>query len=899
MLTGVPYNVNVPEFQPERSAPVFPVVTRKYPCTEDVVQQDYARFNTLTWKIQQPDQSMVWQSVKLVLPLEMKAYRSEGIRAPANQIMPHANAELDMRVTSRRPACNIAVAESPMGAFRQSSLTINGRIFSEVNDYRRILDACYRGTGPSSYGANHSLKPLACRDIFSPLVDSYPVTYLDQNGEIVQVEHDDGSGNTDVPVIVTIQDEQHRVLDNGFSLLEHNGPFIERARKFQDELSFDGKTWTGLITNYLELGPFQARARVSNTAVPYIRDLHLRLNFDTNPSRYDSKIGSGMSGLPVDVCRTIPAKLFEFATIPTLSHHGETQLRTSDFIAGMKLKYTAKPYLEVQYVRYIEPMKSFYNLRCFDYQYEQSNPFPLEPPVGTRVSPTSVQRVTSRLLSYPTKVYLYASLSDAEQNPYIMGNVRRSCLLKNIHCRLNQRPDVIFNPSQEECYQMFRRHTNSSLEYGAWLKAPIYCFDPVDLGQPDFLANDARLCQMEWDAEVSLTPLQQQEMTAAKNSSTLMATGYSKDLFSYKDDLVTHTGDEMKLYWWEEGRRDLQPDTAGYSIRLEAKAVAQSAQILINRADVAQLTGMIVQFRNRPTDPVCPTTEMFQLGAATGSGYQARGFLWGKMDNTRAIAAENLWWVPTSYQFMGIPANSPSYVNDWAIVTTTVANNAESYQVAAGVNVFLGQVSKPGTMGVHQVRINAANAHAGAGQICPGPFAYLTDRAGIRNAAGGGALNPGRLAAGAQGYTVLDQRTNNDTKWVCFRPSYAMINGTGDDAQMVRWRVTNAGLTAGALTGVGGGHDSYVASGPFVKRDMGTGAAPPAHTDMRWERASSSSFPLSRVIMNTPSTHKFDYTLKALYEYGNSQYQFTSDGAPTKVLPNLVPVRDSSAIPIV
>ena len=60
MLTGVPYNVNVPEFQPERSAPVFPVVTRKYPCTEDVVQQDYARFNTLTWKIQQPDQSMVW-----------------------------------------------------------------------------------------------------------------------------------------------------------------------------------------------------------------------------------------------------------------------------------------------------------------------------------------------------------------------------------------------------------------------------------------------------------------------------------------------------------------------------------------------------------------------------------------------------------------------------------------------------------------------------------------------------------------------------------------------------------------------------------------------------------------------------------------------------------------------
>ena len=45
------------------------------------------------------------------------------------------------------------------------------------------------------------------------------------------------------------------------------------------------------------------------------------------------------------------------------------------------------------------------------------------------------------------------------------------------------------------------------------------------------------------------------------------------------------------------------------------------------------------------------------------------------------------------------------------------------------------------------------------------------------------------------------------------------------------------------------------------------------------------------------SVHKFDYTLKALYEYGNAQYQFTADGAPTKVLPNMVPVGPSPAIP--
>ena len=46
------------------------------------------------------------------------------------------------------------------------------------------------------------------------------------------------------------------------------------------------------------------------------------------------------------------------------------------------------------------------------------------------------------------------------------------------------------------------------------------------------------------------------------------------------------------------------------------------------------------------------------------------------------------------------------------------------------------------------------------------------------------------------------------------------------------------------------------------------------------------------------SQNNFDYTMKVLYEYGNSQYQFTADGAPTKVLPNLVPVGPSAGIPM-
>ena len=52
-----------------------------------------------------------------------------------------------------------------MNAFRQTSLSINGRIFSEDNTYRDILDACYRGVGAQAYGAvsyTHLTLPTIC-----------------------------------------------------------------------------------------------------------------------------------------------------------------------------------------------------------------------------------------------------------------------------------------------------------------------------------------------------------------------------------------------------------------------------------------------------------------------------------------------------------------------------------------------------------------------------------------------------------------------------------------------------------------------------------------------------------------------------------------------------------------
>ena len=898
MLSAVPYNVNVPEFQPERSAPVFPVVTRKYRCIEDVVTQDYARFNTLTWKIQQPDQSMVWQSVKLVLPLEMKAYRIDATGGPqVAHNMPGAGSELDMRVSSKLPCCNIAVAESPMGAFRQSSLTINGRIFSEVNDYRRVLDACYRGTGPSSYGDNHSLKPIVCRDIRSNKKRVFNVLSIINNQPVAQ---NNANGQ---PLIVEIDNKNNKTIDNAFTLLEHNGPFLERARKFQDELSYDGKTWTGLITNYLELGPFQARARVGNTAVPYVRDLHLRLNFDTNPAKFDALVGTGMEGLPRAECQVIPGKLFEWGTIANMKHQGETVKRTDAFIGGMKLRYTEKPYLEVQYVRYIEPMKSFYNLRCFEYQYEQSNPFKLHAAAGTLDSPKSLQRVTSRLLSYPSKVYLYGSLSDAEQSPWGMGNVRRSCMLKNIHCRVNQRPDIVFNPSQEECYEMFRRHTNSSLEYGSWLKSPIYVFDPVDLGQPDMLANDARLSLMEWDAEVSLTPLQIQEQVDMKDKANLLAVGYNQDQYDKLQYIHPANRNEFAMEWdyLTAGSNNYAQVRTNYGIVLAEEGVPTDTTIYFTNADAQLVLNKYLQFQNSTAIPsICPTAEIIETTSIANVRYFIRGFIWARVDSANgAILGDQLYYVPRTWQFDTV-GNHADVINPWSRLTTVVDQHGAvtGYTVdPAAVTFFKGTIRGGGLDG----RIINGGVGQRANNMVPGARAFMTDRTnGINNENTGGNAPQG---AGPNGpgahFLVADQATNATHQWACFRPSDDMVAGTGIDGKLLKFQRTNANAhqVADAISPLNKGNVCLSVTGnctrnALVSRDQ------PATPNLRLDAQMYLSYPMNMLELHTADTHQFDYTLKTLYEFGNCQYQFTADGQPTQVLPNLLPVRDSTAIPI-
>ena len=251
MLSEASYNTSIAQFRPSKQNPIYPWITKRYPCQEDLGNRKN-RFGRLTWKIQQPDPSMVWSTVKLVLPLKMQFYEDTGLR----------NSLVDVRIRARQGACNMALAETPMKAFRSTNLTINGKMFSEVNAWKETLDHCYRGLGPQSYGDNHSLRPIVTRELRR--ADQFVVRPGNRYQQRV-----------DVPA-----DPQSTLLDN-------NGPFLERARIFQQGLTDDGTAWVGDISSYLEVGPFQARARKGNVAVPYIEDFHLVMQFHTQPSVFD------------------------------------------------------------------------------------------------------------------------------------------------------------------------------------------------------------------------------------------------------------------------------------------------------------------------------------------------------------------------------------------------------------------------------------------------------------------------------------------------------------------------------------------------------------------------------------------------------------------------------------
>ena len=893
MLNRAPYNTEVPQFLPSREAPINSYITKKYPCQEHLAGKTN-EFGSLTWKIQQPDPNMVWQSVKVVLPMEIQAVHktnSQGVGVAS-----------DMNVVTSSPACNLALSHSPMNAFRQSSLSLNGRIFSEDNFYRDVLDACYRGVGTQAYGDNHSLKPIVNRGIHGP------------EEEKAQVMSYDAGSQTYAPVVsnaryryARTENVAHRTVPTENTLLEHNGPFIERARIFQDNLSYDGKRWTGEISHLLELGPFQARARKGNTAVPYVQDFYLRVNYANNPSKYDvdnPTLDTSDDTMKLALKgRVMAPKLLEFATPANFLHKNEVIRNYLGWPAGFTFKYTAQPYLEVVYTKHEGRMRDSYNLRCFEHLYEKSNRFQLVAPTDSLESPKVLSRVTSRLLSCPTKVYVWGEVSDEYKYVFGMGGVRRSCRLENLHLRVNQRPDVMFNPSQEECYEMFRRHTNSSLEYGSWRKSPIYVFDMVDVGQPDMYANDARITWFEWDAEVQLTELQMTEQNHLIATDNMEMIGYSPDTSEAgsfeRIQGASKTYNMIGLLDFHSRPRisDTQKDiyltlacprAGGNEVMLkESDAMLPANQRLrLEKSFTHTITGSDFQCGDKPSE----ASQSF-LGCIWALVYteDVGSHLQGE------IVSNSFYYVPESFRFNfddkdSKKLNSFSRLSWGDKVKFTDSNMSLVHFVSGTIADGMGIRSVVGK----QVGTN----ETGNAKWFPGAYGYAIDGQGIANNAVPMYTNMPKCA----------EADANKTLWVAFAP----------ELTMPEW----------------GGHSNWMMWKDDIPRDTMDGMPLPAnwkgqvasaipdwlygyecvHTkyDGSWNIKDKESFYVKSVI--NPNTNsigaqmvfmlpeaatprKKDYQLKVLYEYGNCQYNFSRSAAPTRVLPNVVPVGPSPGIP--
>jgi hypothetical protein len=671
------------------------------------------------------------------------------------------------------------------------------------------------------------------------------------------------------------------------------------------------------------------------------------LNFIGGESRLDRYLGADLPQANVLGMRALPARLFEFGTPANLKHPGEDINALLGWLGFMLCTWRAKPYLEITYTKYIEAMKPSYGLRCYERQYEKSNEFALVP--SARGSDTKLARVTSRILSMPTKIYVYGELTDVQKGAWINGGVRRSCRLENLHCRINQRPNVVFNPSQEACYEMFQRHTNSSLEYASWLKAPIYVFTMVDLAQPDMFANDARRTIIEWDAEVSMTPLQGQEELDAINPSYAMAVGYHAS--STYSPVWDQGGDySVGCRWNRLKGKQITSRMDYYTLEFHQQMDATAGERYLNydfktgpneklwQEFIAQKT---VKFTQDPGGNPSPLTEDAKLLRTQQSFIGGRGLLWAKIKIAEAGAAGSVgevldgqfFYVPFTDDFL--QRDTPdrrSQVNTWSQVTNyiTAANDDKGDPIySAKVDIthqdfrwwrgsLMGAAKKVmnGIIGGQ----NLAQGETAWDAAIPGPFAYLCDRSGLRNlGTQTPAYNdPGPLGVGDAPYTPIDQ-TSVPYRWAAFALSDGMVNETGLDATFVRARVAtdidqlpnhNAGTEDDMLAAVpmGFNYSTLTGHGQLtlsqnwqVERGVHFRKTQGTHS-MQSVALHSRGYPLQLETVNSEERMYHvarDYQLKVLYEFGNAQYQFSADAMPTKVLPNLVPVGPSAGIPYI
>ena len=128
----VGYDTTIPQFRPNRFSPILAKNVRRFYAQGSL--DDANQFHRLQFKIRKADPTIVYENIRLCLPLRLSMTN-------------HIGDNISMRIEHSQPGCNIAVSANPITAFKTIQLALNGKIYTSDDRFHGLLDKCYQRKG--------------------------------------------------------------------------------------------------------------------------------------------------------------------------------------------------------------------------------------------------------------------------------------------------------------------------------------------------------------------------------------------------------------------------------------------------------------------------------------------------------------------------------------------------------------------------------------------------------------------------------------------------------------------------------------------------------------------------------------------------------------------------------
>ena len=516
--TGV--DTVIDQYQPTRSNPIARRVIRRYHCDQTISGSSI--FEQLTFSVEQTDEQMVINEMRLCLPLEVRGYRYE-----LSEDGTFVKVPVQMNTNTWDASNNIALSQdSPWSAFSDMHISINGKSYSkQYPRFSKMMSQCFQTYSELGFQDDESLKPIANTYLGQSDLEEYPA--YDEDGD----------------EIASVSFEKRSFEPITFSQQELNSGFSSRRRHFVQGLEEGGKCWKGTISSLFNSAIFNSEARRDggNDMIPYVKSLYVKAMFDTAPDNIEKQNKlSQMLELP-RYCRTLPQKLLSFLTPMTASfqfddrdHHRRT------YPMWFEMKWTGLPYIEIEWCKLAKPLlRPVYKLRAAQYQLDQTLPFHLQS--AADLKPRDIRYVSTRiqrdLLSVPNLIYIWATPTRASfADNFCWGSMFRCLDIKNLKIRVNGQTDIIQNPPDHILYKWYKRNTNNVFEYDVWCKNKVIVISPSEIGLREWLENDSRLSTLNIECDVGFSRLMLPELKVFRDRQYLSVGGLRLDDITSDED---------------------------------------------------------------------------------------------------------------------------------------------------------------------------------------------------------------------------------------------------------------------------------------------------------------------------------------------------------------------------